>query len=748
MFVKGNMTDLRERSVKESRSRTTKDLVNGEGSIRPNEKIKKQQFKDSKTSQKERKDTSENVNEPGFWERIYGKESQESFETRKNRVINILKDRRDGSPKLRSPHHKFKVISKNQNGQSRSSTIMNHLLIGSILSIILYGGFRMLFDKVNDISIHTTMIEYQNRVRRSHEEFMLDPMDLLVGLPVPTKPLNDLPPIKFRKFEDTFPYQDQGENAQHGRLAYGFEHKNMPKFTRSLNRIYPDYRDNSCKTAPFYTHEVVSELPSASVVIVFADEPFETLMRSVHSVLNRTPSNLLKEIILVNDASSKSWVQEYESLLESYLGELPKVFLVKNENRQGIMRSRTQGILQTTSDIFIVLDSHIEVQPGWIEPLVHRIQEEPFAFVTPLIDSILYQNNYEPQMGGIPCHLGMIWRLQDHAFTPIEGISPPDRTRKITSQYTSSPVMAGGLFAASKETFIAVGGYDLGMTGWGAENVEMGFRLWMCGARLDCMECSRVGHIFDRGQTYKEGLGTQNGKEDYEKNRLRTAKVWMDQFAAVAYQIIGWPDWNGSGDVSSMFRLRKNLQCQSFEWFLKNVWPESPLINLEEDLPYGGPIISFEKTDFCLHGGKKNQKIKSLATQRDTSLSATKIPDQNVFQCPWFLYFKRHKSINGAFDEETALRVYRNKVIGFDWNTDGRGDASKWVVTTVRGSDSFDIITIKSQIYNECITINEMGDVYLAKCESNNLSQMWEWFRSDKILRATDFYGKWLAENS
>ena len=55
-----------------------------------------------------------------------------------------------------------------------------------------------------------------------------------------------------------------------------------------------------------------------SVILVFHNEGWSTLMRTVHSVINMSPPEMLAEVVMIDDHSSKGFLHK-SSLKKSYL---------------------------------------------------------------------------------------------------------------------------------------------------------------------------------------------------------------------------------------------------------------------------------------------------------------------------------------------------------------------------------------------------------------------------------------------
>ena len=55
----------------------------------------------------------------------------------------------------------------------------------------------------------------------------------------------------------------------------------------------------------------------------------------------------------------------------------PKVRLIRQPERTGLMRTRMVGVLESTSQVLTFLDSHVEATEGWLEPLLERVHLNP-----------------------------------------------------------------------------------------------------------------------------------------------------------------------------------------------------------------------------------------------------------------------------------------------------------------------------------------------------------------------------------
>ncbi|XP_043921433.1 polypeptide N-acetylgalactosaminyltransferase 12 [Protopterus annectens] len=334
-----------------------------------------------------------------------------------------------------------------------------------------------------------------------------------------------------------------------------------------------------CKTKKYDYYS----LPTTSVVIAFYNEAWSTLLRTVHSVLETSPDILLEEIILVDDYSDRDHLKQP---LEDYIAELKKVRLIRANKREGLVRARLLGASIAKGDILTFLDCHCECHEGWLEPLLERIQEEESAVVCPVIDVIDWNtfeflgNPGEPQVGGFDWRLVFTWHIVPEY---------DQKYRRSAVDVIRSPTMAGGLFAVSKKYFQYLGAYDTGMEVWGGENLEFSFRIWQCGGLLEIHPCSHVGHVFPRQAPYSRSKALANS--------VRAAEVWMDEYKELYYHRNPHARLEPYGDVTERLELKKKIGCNSFKWFLENVYPD---LHVPEDRPgFFGMLKNKGMHDYC-----------------------------------------------------------------------------------------------------------------------------------------------------
>ncbi|XP_023609870.1 polypeptide N-acetylgalactosaminyltransferase 10 isoform X5 [Myotis lucifugus] len=262
----------------------------------------------------------------------------------------------------------------------------------------------------------------------------------------------------------------------------------------SLNRSLPDIRHPNCNSKRY-----LETLPNTSIIIPFHNEGWSSLLRTVHSVLNRSPPELIAEIVLVDDFSDR---EHLKKPLEDYMAHFPSVRILRTKKREGLIRTRMLGASAAIGDVITFLDSHCEANVNWLPPLLDRIARNRKTIVCPMIDVIDHDDfRYETQAGDA-MRGAFDWEMY-YKRIPI----PPELQKADPSDPFESPVMAGGLFAVDRKWFWELGGYDPGLEIWGGEQYEISFKVWMCGGRMEDIPCSRVGHIYRKYVPYKVPAG-------------------------------------------------------------------------------------------------------------------------------------------------------------------------------------------------------------------------------------------------
>ncbi|XP_050292814.1 polypeptide N-acetylgalactosaminyltransferase 1 [Anthonomus grandis grandis] len=397
-----------------------------------------------------------------------------------------------------------------------------------------------------------------------------------------------------------------------------------------LDRKLRDPRNTKCKELSY------SPKIKASIIVIFYNELMSVILRTVWSVLLQTPSHLLEEIILVDDCSTDD---KLKHLLSYYLETRLKnynVKLIRLKHRMGLIRARLQGAREAKGDVLIFLDAHCEATKDWIEPLLSRIEEDRTAVLVPIIDvieanTLAYSTNGDQsfQVGGFS------W--SGH-FTWIDIQDENDRG-KVTP--VKSPTMAGGLFAMDRRFFWDIGSYDEQMDGWGGENLEMSFRIWQCGGRLETVPCSRVGHIFRDFHPYS----FPDNKDTHGINTARLAHVWMDDYKRLFFMYQSNLENNPIvGDLTHRKQLRQKLRCKSFKWYLDNVYPEK-FVPDENVFAYGQVKSEF---DMCLD---------------DLQLPDDKVGPLGLYQCHQYLAMSQFFSLSrhGELRKENVCAEVMNE---------------------------------------------------------------------------------------
>ncbi|XP_044049368.1 probable polypeptide N-acetylgalactosaminyltransferase 8 isoform X2 [Siniperca chuatsi] len=389
----------------------------------------------------------------------------------------------------------------------------------------------------------------------------------------------------FKEWGENLSEDDQRE-AQGLFVKYGYNVFLSDRLP--LDRVLPDTRDPRCAKKSY-----PKDLPSLGVVLIYLNEALSIIKRALRSIIDRTPKNLLKEIIMVDDHSSnEDLMGDLDMYVKSLEQQNPslRITRVKHNEQKGLAYARASGWRAATADVVAILDAHIEVHDMWAEPLLTQIKADRTVVVSPVFDRVNFDDLKVIEY--LPASHAFDWAL----WCMYESFTPEYYKLNDSSLPGKSPSVMG-IFVADRKFLGEIGVLDEGMKVYGGENVELGIRVWTCGGSVEVVPCSKIAHIERFHKPYMPDLSPA-----MKRNSLRVAEIWMDEYKHNINLAWNLPFENHGidiGDISERKKLRERLNCKPFKWYLENVYPKlDPWDNL---LAYGG--MKNLDADMCIDQG-------------------------------------------------------------------------------------------------------------------------------------------------
>jgi hypothetical protein len=276
-------------------------------------------------------------------------------------------------------------------------------------------------------------------------------------------------------------------------------------------------------------------LPLVSIVILnWNGRNF--LQQFLPSVLATTYAN--PEVVVIDNAStddSVAWLQQH----------FPAVRIVQNAGNYGFAKGYNEGLKQIQADYYVLLNSDVEVQPGWLEPMVQLLEaNNAIAACQPKLLQYHQKDLFE--------YAGAAGGWLDSLGYPFARGRIFDVCEKDEGQYdTVEPIFwaSGAAMFVRADVYHQVGGLDEYFFAH-QEEIDFCWRVQLAGYKVYACPQSVVYHVgggtLPKGNAHKVLLNFRNNLVMMAKNLPRweaTWKIfyrfWLDYISAIKSLLAG-----------------------------------------------------------------------------------------------------------------------------------------------------------------------------------------------------------------
>lgn len=300
---------------------------------------------------------------------------------------------------------------------------------------------------------------------------------------------------------------------------------------------------------------VITNMPQVAIVILnWNGKKF--LEKFLRSVVDTTYSN--KRIILADNAStddSVSFVQQ----------TYPQVEIIQNNSNEGFAKGYNTALKQMQSDYYVLLNSDVEVTPGWVEPVIRLMESDnKIAACQPKL--LAYDDKsrfeYAGASGGWIDKLGYPF-TRGRVFEDCE---------KDKGQYDDAQECfwaSGAALFVQSAVYHELGGLDEYFFAH-QEEIDLCWRMKLAGYKVYVQPASVVYHVgggtLPKGNSRKTYLNFRNNLIMLYKNLSPADRIKKIPFRFLLDGIAAWKALF-SGDGGYFIAVLK-AHCHTIQWIL------------------------------------------------------------------------------------------------------------------------------------------------------------------------------------
>ncbi len=306
--------------------------------------------------------------------------------------------------------------------------------------------------------------------------------------------------------------------------------------------------------------------PSPKVSIVILNwNGRKFLEQFLPSVLSTNYDNY--EVIVADNGS----IDDSVSFLEK---QYPGIRLIRFTENYGFAKGYNEALKQVQGDYYVLLNSDVEVQPGWLQPMINLLENDKnIAACQPKILSYHNKKMFE--------YAGAAGGWLDKYGYPFAKGRVFDICEEDNGQYDQAePIFwaSGAALFIRPDVFHEMNGFDEYFFAH-QEEIDLCWRIQLAGYKIYSCPSSVVYHVgggtLPRGNSLKTFLNFRNNKIMLSKNLPFSKKLWIMPVRNFLDAVSAWKGLL-SGDAGYFFAILK-AQLAFFNWWLfyqkKSIFP-------------------------------------------------------------------------------------------------------------------------------------------------------------------------------